>query len=165
MLLPDTHDAWLRAVWRCCSFFDQPGNKIGRSFILSFSATNLQAKILGNIACKWQQFKSGRMLKSHPLAQHLRTSINPHVTVISTSAAYIVKWRKLQFLSTNRGPNSTLCGTLEVFPTELSTELARIPLKVEFDPRTHKMHAHIQRSLAKAYSKSNDSAIVALFVQ
>lgn len=91
--------------------------------------------------------------------------VQPRVTVISTSAAYIMKWQKLQFLSTNRGPNSTLCGIQEVFPTELSRELAKVHLKVEFDPRTCKMHAHIQCSLAKVYSKFNDSAIVSLFVQ
>ena len=53
----------------------------------------------------------------------------------------------------------------EVFPTELARELAKIHLKVEFDPRTQKMHAHIQRSLARVYSKFSASALVSLFVQ
>lgn len=48
------------------------------SFTPSFFATHLQAKILRNMACKCQKFRS-RMLKSYPLVHHLHTSsIPPH---------------------------------------------------------------------------------------
>lgn len=56
-------------------------------------------------------------------------------------------------------PNSTPLWYTGGLPTG---ELAKIHLKVEFDPGPRKTHAHIQHSLAKVCSKLSDAARAAL---
>lgn len=109
------------------------------SFTLSFFATHLQAKILSNMACVRN---SGQGCSDHILLCTIFTLVQPRLTLSSTSAAYIMKCQKLQFLSTTRGPKSTLCGMHEVFPTKPSRELAKSHRKAEFDPRTLQIHTH-----------------------
>lgn len=155
-----THEV-LRAGCCCCSFFDQPGVKTRHSFTLPFITTNLQAKILGNTACKCQQFESGRMLKSHPPVPHLYTRFNT-APVSSTSAAYIANRGTLPFPSTERGKPGPR-GRAGVSPRAVGGTRWSSP-EGRVWPWTL-VHAHARPSLAKAESWSNGSAVVSLLGQ
>lgn len=62
----------LMGSWQQGSSLSQPGIKTGQFY----TATHLQAKILRNVACNCQKFRS-RMFKSHPLVHCLHTCSTP----------------------------------------------------------------------------------------
>lgn len=74
VLLPDTQVVLLKEIWCCSSFLATQA--LQEDTDLYCPLTNLQAQILGNTACKCQQFKAGRMLKSQTASDSLVIRFN-----------------------------------------------------------------------------------------
>lgn len=136
----------LRAGWQHGSSLGQQGTKTGVLHCPSLQPI-CRLKFLGIWLVSVRN--SGQRCSNHILLCTIFTLAQPHLTFSSSTAAYKMKCQRLQFLSTTRGPKSTLCAMQEVFSTKPSGELVKSHWKAEFDPRTHHTHTHTEHSLAK----------------